>query len=253
MAPARFWRMKPEICVASNLTTLSRKASKIIFRVIRDSFRHKGFATVVLAGGSTPETLYRILVRKKSEIQSKIWERVYFFFGDERAVPPQSRFSNYRMAQGAMLRHLPVPPRNIFRVRSELGAAKAARDYEKRLRGFFKKDPFPRFDLVLLGLGEDGHTASLFPGSPALKEKKRWVLSTRVSSVKPPARITLTLPVLNSAENVMFLVSGSNKAWTAERILNRKEELPARKIQPRSGRLIWMLDHEAARFLKRRL
>jgi 6-phosphogluconolactonase len=179
------------------------------------------------------------------------WDKIYFFFGDERHVPPDDPESNYRMVRESLLSKIPVPAENVFRVPAENpDASQAAEAYEQTLRKFFSPPPgqFPRFDLVLLGMGPDGHTASLFPGIPALKEKSRWVVADWVEKFKTD-RITLTLPVLNNAAVVMFLVSGQDKASVLKEVLKGKqpgEFFPSKLIQPSDGDLIWMVDQAAA-------
>src|SRR6478672_9426356 len=166
--------------------------------------RSRGRFTVALSGGSTPRSLYSLLATKAS----LPWDKIYFFFGDERHVPPDNPESNYRMAKESLLSKVPIPAENIFRVPAEnADANQAAEAYEQTLRRFFNTAPgsFPRFDLVLLGMGPDGHTASLFPGTAALQENTRWFVSNWVEKFKTD-RLTLTLPVLNSAAVVTFLV-----------------------------------------------
>jgi 6-phosphogluconolactonase len=175
------------------------------------------------------------------------WERIFFFFGDERFVPPDHPDSNYRMARETGL-FSKVPNDHVFRVRTEeKDADAAALDYEQTLRTFFGLQPgeFPRFDLVLLGLGPDGHTASLFPGTAALNEKRRLVVANWVEKFQT-YRITLTLPVLNRAACVMFLVSGPDKASMVREVLkNESANLPSQKVRPADGRLLWLLDRAA--------
>jgi len=176
---------------------------------------------------------------------------MFFFWGDERHVPPIDPESNYRMAEEAMLSKVPVPPGNVFRIKTENPeAAAAAEDYEKAIRKFFGLEPgqFPRFDLILLGMGPDGHTASLFPGTTALQEKSRLVVANWVEKMKTH-RITLTLPVLNAARCVTFLVSGTDKAPALKAVLEENvpaEQYPAKLIKPSDGKLIWLIDRAAA-------
>jgi 6-phosphogluconolactonase len=176
---------------------------------------------------------------------------MFFFWGDERHVAPTDPDSNYRMASEAMLSKVPVPPANIFRFAAENPDATAVADaYEKTLRKFFQLGPeaFPHFDLILLGLGPDGHTASLFPGSAALQEKKCLVVANWVEKMQTH-RLTLTLPVLNAAYCVAFLVSGTDKATVLRSVLEENvsgEQYPAKLVQPKDGKLIWFLDRAAA-------
>jgi 6-phosphogluconolactonase len=199
-----------------------------------------------LSGGSTPRSLYSLLAQNRS----LPWDKIYFFFGDERHVSADSPESNYRMARESMLSKVPTPASNVFRIPAENpDVREAAKAYEQTLRQFFEipATGFPRFDIVLLGMGPDGHTASLFPGTSALQEKSRWVVSNWVEKFKTD-RITLTLPVLNNAAVVMFLVSGQDKAQPLKEVLEGKESgelYPSKLIQPVDGELIWMVDRAA--------
>jgi 6-phosphogluconolactonase len=206
--------------------------------------------TLALAGGSTPRPAYELLATPRFA-ERVDFARVHFFWGDERAVPPDHPRSNYRMADEALLQKVPVPPANVHRVKGELPPEQAAAAYEAELRSVFGEVRVPRFDLILLGLGEDGHTASLFPGSAALREEDRWVVAHHVDAVDD-GRITLTPPVINAAANVTFVVSGADKADAVAAILrgpHRPEELPAQLVEPRQGRERWLLDEAAARAL----
>ena len=213
---------------------------------IRD---HEKFS-VALSGGSTPKSLYSVLAKATLS-----WEKIFFFWSDERHVPPDHPDSNYRMAKEALLSKVPVPPENIFRVRAEEKDANVvARDYEEALRSFFRLRPgeFPRFDLILLGLGPDGHTASLFPNTPALNETKRLVVANWVEKFKTN-RITFTYPVLNYAACVIFLVSGGDKSEIVREVLeNPGADLPSQKVHPANGRLLWLLDKDAASKLSKK-
>jgi 6-phosphogluconolactonase len=222
--------------------------------------------TIALAGGSTPRALYRLLADPAMPFRGRIaWESIHFFWGDERHVPPDHPDSNFRMAREAMLDHVPVPPAHVHRVAGEEpDAARAAARYERELVDLFRlatdRDgaasaaelDWPRFDLVLLGLGEEGHTASLFPGSPLLAEARHlagavWVASHRAW------RITLTPPVLDRAATVIFLVSGAAKAAALAAVLEgerRPELYPAQAVAPIDGRLLWLVDRAAAQELR---
>lgn len=200
--------------------------------------------TVSLSGGSTPKALYSLLATKEVP-----WGETYFFFGDERHVPPNDPESNYRMANEALLSKVPIPAKNIFRVPAENpNADAAARAYENMVRDFFKLKPgaFPSFDLILLGIGPDGHTASLFPGSKGLAEKNRIFISNPVAKFKTD-RLTFTYPVLNNAANVIFMATGEEKAPVIQDILeNPHSTLPAAQVRPASGRELYLLDRAAA-------
>jgi len=188
------------------------------------------------------------------------WERVHVFWGDERAVPPDHPGSNYRQAREALLDHVPLPPGNVHRMRGELEPGDAARAYADELRAFFGA-PWPVFDLLLLGMGDDGHTASLFPGSTllitgastALRETVQPVLGlTAHYQDRPARRVTLTPPAINAARNVFFLVSGASKAQALRAVLQgpRQPDLfPAQIVRPTNGRLLWLVDEDAASLL----
>ena len=209
-----------------------------------------GRFTVALSGGSTPRTLYSLLATKPNIP----WDKICFFWGDERHVPPDHPESNYRMANEALLSKVPVRPENIFRIHAEENdAAAAAMQYEQALRDSFHLSPgqFPRFDLILLGTGPDGHTASLFPGTAALNEPQRLVVANWVPKFNTH-RITFTFPVLNAAACVMFLASGPDKAAILREILeNPAADLPSQRVQPTNGALIWLVDRAAAGALSR--
>ncbi len=225
---------------------LFRSAAEEFVRLGRAAIAESGRFTVALSGGSTPRNLYSLLAKNHADYS---WSKTFLFFGDERHVPPDHPDSNYRMVNEALLSRVPIPAANISRVRAEMpDAPAAALDYEERLRSFFKLGPgeFPRFDLILLGLGLDGHTASLFPDSEGLKEQSRLVIANWVEKFKTH-RITFTFPVLNHAKDVMFLVSGTDKADMVRQVLEgmNAPPFPAQQVQP-EGRLVWMLDEAAA-------
>ncbi len=203
----------------------------------------RGRFAVALAGGSTPKATYEALAR---DYPGKLdWGRVHVFFGDERAVPPDHEDSNYRMAREALLSHVPVE--GVHRMRGELPPAEAAASYEEELREFFGPDEFPSFDLILLGIGEDGHTASLFPETSALDVTDRWVVANPVLKLET-TRLTLTIPVINAAKAVTFLVAGEGKAEALREILEGDADpraYPAKFVRPQSGDLAWMGDRAA--------
>ncbi len=206
----------------------------------------RGRFCVALSGGSTPRGLYSLLA--SGAVEAIPWDKIFFFWSDERHVPPDSPESNYHMAQQAMLSKGSVPADHIFRIRAEEPDADiAARAYEATLRTIFAVQPnaIPRFDLILLGIGTEGHTASLFPGSPALDETKRLVVANRVEKLNTD-RITFTYPLINQAACVMFLVSGTDKAEILEQILEHAGDLPAQRVYPANGKLLWLADHAAA-------
>jgi 6-phosphogluconolactonase len=218
----------------------------------------QGRFSVALSGGSTPARLYTLLASKRRGGHHMPWAKVHVFWGDERVVPPNHPDSNFRAAREALLARVPIPQANVHRIRTEARTPSAAAAlYEQELRNFFAVPvgQFPRFDLVLLGLGADGHTASLFPGSEALREPTRLVVAPMVAKLGMH-RITLTLPVINNARAVMFLVSGGQKAGTLARALEggeRGAELPAQLVRPRDGTVLWLVDRAAARLFHRRV
>lgn len=239
---------RAEIIIGRDLVDLSRKAAAEFVRLANERSATAGRFAVALSGGSTPRALYSLLAG--AEFQSQVpWDRVHFFWGDERCVPPDHPDSNYRMAFETLLSKAPVPEENIQRIEAELVPEIAAAGYEQTIRDFFRLSgsDWPRFDLIFLGLGDDGHTASLFPGSEALHEHKRLVVAAYVEKLKT-YRITLTLPVLNRAANIFFLVAGASKAAILAEVLQEKrgsESLPARRIDPQGGRLVWFVDRAA--------
>lgn len=203
--------------------------------------------SVALAGGKTPKRVYELLATDafKKRIH---WPQVYLFFGDERAVPPTHPDSNYHMVDEALISKVPIPARNVHRMIGEGDVKENAQDYENNLRSFFAGLPWPRFDLVLLGMGEDGHTASLFPHSEALHEESRWVVAAKNEQTNQP-RLTLTLPVLNHAAQVLFLVTGTEKAQRLAQALRPSvdaELLPVQAVKPVDGKLEWFVDGAAA-------
>jgi len=218
--------------------------------------RRKSSFTVALAGGSTPRRLYATLAAGRRPSHRVDWTKVHCFWGDERHVPPDHPESNYRAARETLLSGVPIPETNIHRIRSEEpDAARAATLYEQALVSFFGPGAgiFPRFDLILLGMGSDGHTASLFPGAAALRERVRLAVAPWVDRLEAH-RITLTPPVLNSAAQVIFLVSGSDKAEALRAVLEgeeRPDELPAQIVRPADGDLTWLVDRPAAAALRR--
>jgi 6-phosphogluconolactonase len=243
-----------KIEIVTDLEAMCRAAAETLLQHIGKTLQTQDVYSIALSGGSTPRRLYALLV-DDTELDCQIpWERIHFFWGDERHVVPDHPDSNYRMAFEAMLSHAPIPPANIHRIRAENpDADSAAEDYAHEIRRFFDiaGAEVPHFNCVLLGMGSDGHTASLFPDSPALSEKKRLVVANRVEKFDS-FRITLTLPVLNSADLILFLVSGAEKANALKTVLEGAAapgHYPARLIQPSRGELIWFLDRSAARGL----
>ena len=243
--------------VLATAADLFHAAAEEFVRAARTAIGAQGRFTVALSGGSTPKALYSLLATNYAGFA---WNRIFLFFGDERHVPPTDPESNYRMVNESLLTKIAIPAENVFRVPAENpDAAAAASEYEAQLRRFFeiksgelKPGEFPRFDLILLGLGPDGHTASLFPDSAALNEESRLVVANWVAKFNAH-RITFTFPVLNRAAEVMFLASGADKADMVRQVLEGKNTppLPSQRVQPSDGKLLWMLDEAAAAKLTR--
>ena len=223
-----------------------RAAAEEFAQLASDAVQKDGKFSVVLSGGYTPKGLYDLLA--SGATPGIPWDRICFFWGDERHVPPDHADSNYRVAKEALLSKVPVRPENIFRIHAEeKDADVAAKNYEQEIRKSFHLSPgdFPRFDLTLLGLGPDGHTASLFPGTTALQEQNRLVVANWVEKFNAH-RITLTLPVLNHSRVVLFLVSGKEKAAALKQIFSKEaSDLPAKLVRP-DGKLLWFVDEDAA-------
>jgi 6-phosphogluconolactonase len=238
-----------EIRVLTTPQELFAAAAEEIVHLANEAVAEHGRFTIALSGGSTPKALYNLLATNARGILP--WDRMYFFWSDERHVPPTDPESNYRMADEAMLSKVPVPAGNIYRMPAENpDAAATAEAYETSLRKFFqtKAGEFPKFDLILLGLGPDGHTASLFPGTAGLKEKSRLVIANPVEKLKTD-RLSFTYPLINAARCVAFLVSGMDKATVLRSVLQENvpgEQYPAKLVQPTDGRLVWFLDRAAA-------
>ncbi len=206
--------------------------------------------SVALAGGNTPRRVYELLATERYKHRVE-WPQVDLFFGDERCVPPDHPCSNYAMAYETLISKVPIPAKNVHRIIGEGEPGESARLYENHLRTFFAGVSWPRFDLVLLGMGEDGHTASLFPGSDALDEKSKWAVATKPEGSRQ-GRITLTTPVFNQAAHVMFLVTGAGKAERLAQVFHPQpgsDALPAQAIKPLNGTLEWLVDNAAALLL----
>jgi 6-phosphogluconolactonase len=243
---------RPEIRVAADRDGLAQMAAEEFAQLADEAIRAQGLFAVALSGGSTPKELYARLASEQHPFRDRIdWGKVHFFWGDERHVPPDDPQSNYRMAREAMLSKLPVPAANIHRILAEKpDAAAAAAAYEQTLREFFRLPAggLPRFDLVLLGLGPEGHTASLFPGNTVAADPLRLVAAPWVEKFDT-YRITLTPAVLNHAARATFLVAGADKAEIVHEVIHgayRPDELPAQAIRLENGRVLWLLDRDAA-------
>lgn len=246
------------IRISKNADEVSRAAADEFLRLAGEAIRADGAFSVALSGGSTPKRLYELLANERDVYREKLpWDKIQFFFGDERHVSPDHADSNFRMANEAMFAKSPVPEENVHRVRAELSdASEAADEYEQTLRNVFHlaDAELPRFNLVLLGMGADGHTASLFPGTPALNERERLFVANPVAKFNAD-RLTLTLPVINNAAVCLFLVAGSDKTETLRRVLDDEAQdatFPSQLIRPMNGELTWLIDEAAAGDLQKR-
>ena len=253
-------RSKPDVRISPDLATLSRAMAPAVADLIRQRTAAGKLFSLVLSGGSTPRALYQLLA---AEFRDRIdWPKVHVFWGDERYVPLDDPRSNYRMAEESLLSRVPLPRENIHPIPTDFPEPEeAARRYEKTLRDYFSSD-WPHFDLVLLGLGEEGHTASLFPGAAALGEQRRWVVAVSAPA-EPRLRLTLTLPALSHANHVYFLTTGEKKAPALRDVLaafrhvrnetlsaaSNRVILPAAMIQPEGGEIVWWVDQSAAALL----
>jgi 6-phosphogluconolactonase len=242
----------PGVFVSPNAEELARTAARRFVDWAWQSIARDGQFHVALSGGSTPQALYRVLASQ--EFRGQIdWPRVHLFWGDERAVPPEDPESNYGNARRDLLIRVPIPAGNVHRMEAEdSNLGRAAHHYEELLRRYLPLDDrgFPVFHLVLLGIGPDGHTASLFPGSRLLRETSRWVSTPNVAKLGK-RRMTLTLPVLDAARRVVFLTAGSEKAAPLREVLlgHPDPPLPAQMVQPRNGERIFLVDEAAAALL----
>jgi 6-phosphogluconolactonase len=236
-----------ELRVVEDLAALHRAGAEEVARAAVAAVAASGRFAIALTGGTAPRGLYALLADDPALRGAILWEQVDVFFGDERCVPPDHPESNFGMANQALLSRVPLPPANVRRMEGERDPAEAADRYEAALRARFGEG-LPRFDLLLLGLGADGHVASLFPGTAALGERERLAVANRVPRLDS-WRITLTLPVLNAAAEVLFLVSGEQKSWAVAEAFEPAadaEDIPARLVQPASGQLRWIVDRAAA-------
>jgi 6-phosphogluconolactonase len=239
------------ISLHPDIPALADAVADLVEAVARESIRSRGVFHFVLCGGMTPRTLYRILDRPPRWGRID-WTRTEVWFGDERCVPPDDVQSNFWMANQALLERVPLRESEVHRIRGEAEPAVAAEEYEAEIRRAFPDD-LPRFDLVLLGMGTDGHTASLFPASPGLTDEEHLVVAAR-APVAPEDRVTLTMKVLNAAREVAFLITGAPKADTfgwiiRDRMKGAGAKLPAALVNPTEGRLHWFVDRDAAPFL----
>ncbi|MBW1901871.1 MAG: 6-phosphogluconolactonase [Deltaproteobacteria bacterium] len=241
-----------QLVVKENPEDLAQEAARIFAAAAVDCAFKKGRFAVVLSGGSTPGLMHNLLAEKPfiSEIP---WEKTHIFWADERCVPENHPHSNFRAAKEDLVDKVPIPESHVYPMSTEFTPEKGADAYQQTLSDFFKLEPgeFPRFDLIFLGMGSDGHTASLFPDQSALEEKERFVVS--VKGGNPDVyRLTMTLPVLNNARYVVFLISGKQKAEALKTVLeNSQVRLPAKRVRPVSGKQIWLIDREASSLLSK--
>lgn len=239
----------PEIEIFPDAAQLAARAAEQFSALAAYSIRKRGRFVVALSGGSTPKAMNALLA---STYANRVdWANVFVFWSDDRCVPPEDPESNYGNARASLLANVPIPSENIHHINGEQAPERAAQEYEEELRAFFAGKPSPRFDLILLGLGDDGHTASLFPGTPGIRENSRWAVS--VIHREPPLplvdRVTFTPPLINAAANVTFLVTGAAKAERLRQILRdpySPDTLPAQVVRPKDGKLFWFLDEAVA-------
>lgn len=238
------------IQIYSDPEATSRAAAELFTKEAQQAIRTHGRFTVSLAGGQTPKRIYELLAQPPFATQVP-WGNVHVFWGDERYVPADDPRSNARMASQALLDHVPIPKQQIHPIAQAYSPHEAAEQYEAALRQHFGQEA-PRFDLVLLGLGDNGHTASLFPDTPVLREQVRWVAEVYVAE-QDMYRVTLTAPLLNQAALIAFVVTGSGKADVLPQVIEgayEPQRLPAQLIKPAAGQLLWLLDRSAAVRLK---
>ena len=233
-------------------------AAEKIERLAVQALEKKGRVTLALSGGNTPRALYQLLADPRHGFRDRLpWQQMHFFWSDERYVPADDDQSNYKMARETLFAPAGVPPENVHRFRTELASPEStAEDYQEQLEKFFgtgREQPPPRFDIMLLGMGADGHTASLFPGLPLLHASEHWVKAFWVPQLRSH-RISLLPDLINESENILLLVTGAEKAEAVAMVLTdepRNAALPVQKIQPTEGNLLWLLDQAAASLVLR--
>lgn len=246
--------MGREVRILADSATIARRAAKELINAASAAVKEKGSFSIALAGGSTPKTLYGLLVNDPEFRGQVPWEKTKIFFGDERHVPPDNSDSNFRMANEAMLTKAPLKAEQVNRIKGEYpDVEKAAREYEQVLRSAFGlgNGQLPRFDLILLGMGNEGHTLSLFPGTKALHDNGRLVAPNWVGKLFTD-RVTFTAPVANNAALVIFMIAGADKAPALKAVLEGQyepEQLPSQLIQPTNGRALWLVDTAAGSML----
>jgi 6-phosphogluconolactonase len=245
------------IQIFGHCSEIASYASHQVARISAEAVSARGVFSIALAGGSTPKMLYALMAEHPTLRNSLPWDKMQVFFGDERHVGPGHADSNFQMATDAMLSKAPLQPQQIHRIKGEYGdTMQAAAEYEDEIRRQFalKAGEFPRFDLILLGMGNEGHTLSLFPGTKALHESQLVVTRNWVGKLYTE-RITLTAPAANAAANIIFMVTGSDKACALKAVLegpHEPEQLPAQMIQPTNGSLFWLIDTAAGSMLSKK-
>jgi 6-phosphogluconolactonase len=235
-----------ELHIAESTQELSQNLAAFISNFIQDTLQEQEIFTLVLSGGNTPKQLYTLLAKEPYRIMIP-WERVHFFWGDERAVPFEDDRNNAKMAYETLLNAVNVPDGNIHVMRTDIGPEESAAEYEKTLQEYFDGSG-KTFDLVLLGMGDDGHTLSLFPGQPVIHEEKAWVTSFFLPA-QDMYRITLTAPVVNKSACVVFMATGQAKALTLKNVIEGTADVdkyPSQIIRPEDGELHWFVDEAAA-------
>ena len=242
----------------ANGMEIARRAADEVVRIASEAAAARGAFTIALSGGSTPKVLYALLAENPALRNSLPWDKMKVFFGDERHVGPGHADSNFQMASDTILSKVPLQPKQIHRIKGEYpDTAQAAVEYEATIQREFglKAGEFPRFDLVLLGMGSEGHTLSLFPGTKALRQTERVVTRNWVGKLYTE-RITLTAPAANNAANIIFMIAGADKAWALKAVLEgprEPEQLPAQMIQPSNGELSWLADQAAGSMLSKEI
>jgi 6-phosphogluconolactonase len=235
------------VAVFPNRESFVAGAADYVTHVAAAAIADRGFCSIVLAGGNTPRPIYERLA-ETGRVHQIAWEKVHVYFGDERCVPPDDARSNYRMAREALLDRVAIIPEHIHRIRGEDDPALAALAYEQEIQRVFRTLQAPAFDLICLGMGDNGHTASLFPGTAVLREHTRWVAQQYVE-VMQTWRVTFTTTLINAARHVAFFVEGGGKAGVLERVIAGPfdpDVLPAQLIAPTHGELQWLVDADAA-------
>ena len=246
--------MEREIRILSDGAAIAQRAAQEFVQAAASAVREKGAFSVALAGGSTPKALYNLLATDAALRSQVPWDKMHLYFGDERHVGPEHPDNNFRMASESMISKAPLKPEQVTRIKGEYpDAEQAAQEYEKALRENFKlKDgEYPRFDLLLAGMGNEGHTLSLFPGTKALHANGRIVMRNWVGKLYTE-RITLTAPAASNAARIMFMVTGADKTLALKAVLEgpyEPEQLPAQFLQPRDGKLLWLVDTAAGGML----